>query len=101
MSLHHYDLGKLSELYGCDIPSNAFDLVNVDRQKLNVSCNLVKGYIDNPGEAKKMLDFTLDMDIVRIGFVALMKVNDSAGIILLTWKRLSLTQYLMCILPGQ
>ncbi len=76
MSLHHYDLGKLSELYGCNIPSNAFDLVNVDRQKLNVSCNLVKGYIDNPGEAKKMLDFTLDMDIVRIGFVALMKVND-------------------------
>lgn len=76
MSLHHYDLGKLSELYGCNIPSNAFELANVDRQKLNVSCNLVKGYIDNLGEAKKMLDFALDLDVPRIGFVALMKVND-------------------------
>lgn len=76
MSLHHYDIGKLSELYGCHIPDDAFELDGVDKQKLNVSCNLIKGYIDNAVEVHKMLDFALDLDIPRIGFVALMKVND-------------------------
>jgi len=76
MSLHHYDIGKLSELYGCHIPTNAFELDGVDKQKVNVSCNLIKGYIDNTEEARKMLDFALELGIPRIGFVALMKVNN-------------------------
>ena len=76
MSLHHYDIGKLSELYGCKIPEDAFTFEGVNKQILNVSCNLIKGYIDNPEGAKKMLDFALDLGIPRIGFVALMKVND-------------------------
>lgn len=76
MSLHHYDLNKLSELYGCKIPDDAFSLEGIDKQKLNASCNLIKGYIDNAEEAAKMLDFALELGIPRIGFVALMKVND-------------------------
>ena len=76
MSLHHYDLGKLSELYGCHIPSEAFNFDGINLRKVNVSCNLVKGYIDSAEEAHKMLDFALDIDIRRIGFVALMRVND-------------------------
>ena len=76
MSLHHYDAAKLSELYGCRIPENAFDFVGIDLQKLNSSCNLIKGYIDHAEEARKMLDLNLDLGIPRIGFVALMKVND-------------------------
>lgn len=76
MSLHHYDLSKLSELYGCRIPDDTFALEGIDKQKLNASCNLVKGYIDNVEEAAKMLDFALSLGIPRIGFVALMKVND-------------------------
>lgn len=76
MSLHHYDIDKLSELYGCKISEEAFKFEGVNMQKLNVSCNLVKGYIDNPEEAHKMLDFALELSIPRIGFVALMKVND-------------------------
>ena len=76
MSLHHYDIDKLSELYGCKIHEDAFKFEEVNKQKLNVSCNLIKGYIDNPEEAHKMLDFALELGIPRIGFVALMKVND-------------------------
>lgn len=76
MSLHHYDVAKLSELYGCRIPENAFNFEGIDMQKLNTSCNLIKGYIDNAEEARKMLDFNLDLGIPRIGFVALMKVNN-------------------------
>ena len=76
MSLHHYDLARLSDLYGCRISEKAFDFEGIDMQKLNSSCNLIKGYIDNAEEARKMLDFNLDLGIPRIGFVALMKVND-------------------------
>lgn len=76
MSLHHYDMAKLSELYGCRIPESAFNFEGIDLQKVNSSCNLVKGYIDNAEEAHKMLDFNIDLGIPRIGFVALMKVND-------------------------
>lgn len=75
MSLHHYDLSKLSELYGCVIPNKAFDFEGIDRQRLNASCNLIKGYIDSPEEASKMLDFALELGLPRVGFVALMKVN--------------------------
>ena len=75
MSLHHYDLSKLSELYGCKIPDKAFDFEGIDMQRLNASCNLIKGYIDSPEEAAKMLDFALELGLPRIGFVALMKVN--------------------------
>lgn len=76
MSLHHYDLGKLSELYGCSIPASAFNFEGINLQKVNASCNLIKGYIDNAGEAHRMLNFVLDLNIRRIGFVALMQVND-------------------------
>ena len=76
MSLHHYDTAKLSELYGCRIPESAFNFEGIDLQKVNSSCNMVKGYIDNAEEAHKMLDFNIDLGIPRIGFVALMKVNN-------------------------
>ena len=76
MSLHHYDTTKLSELYGCRIPETAFYFEGIDIQKLNTSCNLIKGYIDNAEEAHKMLDFNINLGVPRIGFVALMKVNE-------------------------
>lgn len=76
MSLHHYDMKRLEELYGCAIQAEPFRLEGIDKQKVNFSCNLIKGYIDNREEVKKMLDFTLYAGIPRIGFVALMNVND-------------------------
>lgn len=76
MSLHHYDIARLSELYGCRIPDGAFYFDGINLQKVNSSCNLVQGYIDNAEEAHRMLDFNLNLGIPRIGFVALMKVND-------------------------
>lgn len=76
MSLHHYDVNMLSQLYGVPIPESALELHNVDRRKLNVSCNLISGYIDSKDEVKKMLDFTISLGIFRIGFVSLLKVNE-------------------------
>lgn len=76
MSLHHYDVTKLSELYGCRIPEKAFYFDGINLQKVNSSCNLIKGYIDNAEEVHKVLDFNIDLGIPRVGFVALMKVNE-------------------------
>ena len=76
VSIHHYNIARLSELYGTKLPETAFAFEGVDRNKVNVSCNLIKGYIDNKEEAHKMLDFALDSGIPRIGFVSLMKVNE-------------------------
>jgi hypothetical protein len=68
-------MSVLSELYNCHIPSRAIDFEGIDISKINLSCNLIKGYIDSPEEAKKMLDKTIDIGIPRIGFVGLMPVN--------------------------
>lgn len=76
ISLHHYDPKRLAEIYGCAIPTEPIEFKGIDKQKVNFSCNLIKGYIDNRDEVRNMLDFTLDAGIPRIGFVALMKVND-------------------------
>lgn len=76
MSLHHYNPQKLSELYNCKIPVKSFDFEGIDMQRLNISCNLVKGYIDSSDEVQKMLDYAIDLNVPRIGFVALMKVNN-------------------------
>ena len=76
MSLHHYDLGKLSEIYDTSIPQTAFQFEGIDLQKVNASCNLIRGYIDTPEEVVGMLDFALSLGLPRLGFVSLMKVND-------------------------
>ena len=76
MSLHHYNVKHLAELYGCEISADLFQFTGIDRQKINFSCNLIKGYIDDKVKVKKMLDLTLDAGIHRIGFVALMPIND-------------------------
>src|SRR5574344_1770329 len=76
MSLHHYKREKLEELYDTSISADAFKFKDINLQKVNISCNLIKGYIDNASDANEMLDFSLNLGIPRIGFVALMKVND-------------------------
>lgn len=76
VSLHHYERAKLSELYGVHIPDTAISFEGVNPMKVNASCNLIKGYIDSTAEAWHMMDFCLDHDFTRLGFVGLMPVND-------------------------
>jgi len=76
MSLHHYDRKILSEIYGVAIPETAFDFEGINMDKVNASCNLIKGYIDNPAEVEKMMKSAISLGLPRLGFVALMKIND-------------------------
>lgn len=76
MSLHHYDREKMSEIYGVPIPEKALNFENIDLERVNASCNLIQGYIDSPAEVENMMKFAVSLRLPRLGFVALMKVND-------------------------
>ena len=76
MSLHHYDQDKLSEIYGVPISRKELTFEDIDLGRVNASCNLIGGYIDNTIEVEKMLKFSISVGLPRLGFVALMKVND-------------------------
>jgi len=76
VSLHHYDLAKLSKLYGASIPETFLYFEGIDVNKINLSCNLIRGYIDCARETHNLLDFTLELGIPRLGLVSLMKVNE-------------------------
>lgn len=75
MSLHHYNRQVLSEIYGVEIPLKAFSFNGVNMDKVNASCNLIRGYIDCGIEVEKMLRFAISLGLTRLGFVAMMKVN--------------------------
>lgn len=76
LSLHHYNIDRLSEIYGVAIPPTALQFDGIDLKKVNASCNLIRGYVDDTQEVHKMLDFAIDLGLPRIGFVSLMKVNE-------------------------
>ena len=76
ISLHHYNRDKLSELYGKPTLDNPFDFSGVNLDKVNASCNLIKGYIDDEDSVEKMMRFAIGLSLPRLGFVALMKTND-------------------------
>lgn len=76
MSLHHYDRDKLSEIYGVSISEKALEFEDIDLERVNASCNLIRGFIDKPAEVENMMKFAIALRLPRLGFVALMKVND-------------------------
>lgn len=76
VSLHHYDRGKLSEIYQTNIADRALDFDGIDMNIVNVSCNLIKGYVDKTAEAHQMMDFCIEKGFTRLGFVGLMTINE-------------------------
>ncbi len=75
VSLHHYQHILSKEIFRCEIPGHMGGYPGVNRAKLNVSCNLVRGYIDCAEEVEKYLRYVASMGIVTVGFVSLMKLN--------------------------
>lgn len=80
LSRHHYDDKKNNEILGFRSVSKDF-LKEIatsleDKKFLNVSCNLIKGYIDNENEVFNYLEDCSKMDIRWVGFVTLIPLND-------------------------
>lgn len=75
LSLHHYDRDKLEELFGRRITLNPLEEIRHIANKLNVSCNLIKGYIDSPKEIESMIQYADTFGVKTVGFVSLMRKN--------------------------
>ena len=76
VSIHHYSMDRLKEIYGTNIPEDALKFNGVDMSIVNGSCNLIQGYIDSPDEVEKMLKFAVRIGLPRLGFVSLMPINE-------------------------
>lgn len=77
MSVHHYRIPRIMEIYGIDkIPKDYMNFTSINLNKLNFSCNLIKGYIDSYNEVLEMCRYVSNLSIKRLGFVGLMPVND-------------------------
>ena len=75
LSRHHYDDEINNNIFGIKTADtetlNNFN----DKHKLHLSCNLIKGYIDNEKEIKMYLEYVSKLGICDIGLVSLMKIN--------------------------
>ena len=69
----HY--GRMAEIYGVRDRIEEFSNLGIAPRKFTASCNLVRGYIDSAGEAKRMMDFALQIGCGELGFVSLMEKN--------------------------
>jgi len=80
ISRHHYDDKINNEIFGVEtISSKELKGLrkNIRRKSLfHLSCNLIKGYIDNKEEVYKYLEYANSMKIKSAGFISLMPIND-------------------------
>lgn len=76
VSLHHYDKQKAEEIFDAEIDGEIGRFPGIDTRKLNLSCNLIREYIDNADEISHYLDFAASRGVRTVGFVSLMKKTD-------------------------
>lgn len=80
LSRHHYDDEKNNEIFKTTTPTK--EIITKCQSKienkntLNLTCNMIKGYIDSEKDIFKYLDFANDMGITYLGLVSLMPIND-------------------------
>ena len=76
---HHYDDKKNNEILGFNALSTEeikeLQKDITDPNFLQLSCNLIKGYIDNDNDIKKYMEFANNINVHQIGFVTLMDIN--------------------------
>lgn len=79
LSRHHYDDDKNNKILGF----NALSTEEIIKLQSNIknpdflqlSCNLIKGYIDNNERILEFLEFANNVNVHRVGLVSLMHVN--------------------------
>lgn len=77
ISRHHYDENINKEIFQSNtIPTDMMLQSYPNKEKLHLSCNLIKEYIGTPEEVIKYLNFASEIGILDIGFVSLMPANE-------------------------
>lgn len=76
LSRHHYDDGKNEEIFRNKVCSTKDIERFKEKNKIHISCNLIKSYIDSKEEIEKYLDYVGKLGINDVGFVSLMGINE-------------------------
>lgn len=75
LSRHHYRDAEHMKIVGTTQIASTRTLKTVNKEKIHLSCNLIRGYIDSPDQVKKYLEHAARLGLYDVGFVGLMKVN--------------------------
>jgi len=79
MSRHHYDDRINYSIFDSKIlPSRIGIELFKHREKIHLSCSLIKGYIDSKEEIYNYLEHAAELGVYDVGFVGLMPVNNYA-----------------------
>ena len=79
ISRHHYNDDVNNEIFQTKTPT--YDELKwaqektINKNQIQLSCNLIKNYIDSKDEVYKFMEWTNSLEINNIGFVSLMPVN--------------------------
>ena len=81
ISRHHYDDEINKKIFKNENIATSNDIKYLqsklkDKLIININTVLIKGYIDNYNEVKKIFNYVDNLQVKRIGFVALLKLND-------------------------
>jgi hypothetical protein len=74
LSKHHYIDEINDEIFG--VKTVTFKEVSESLPSTHLTCNLIKGYIDDIKSAKEYLDACLSYNLTDVGFTTLMDAND-------------------------
>ena len=80
ISRHHYDDEINYQIFGSSNVASTEDIVFLqegldDKRIININTLVMKDYIDDLNEIKRMLDYVGDIGVYKNGFVSLMKCN--------------------------
>lgn len=82
VSRHHYLDHVNNNFFGIETATTKdleYIMQNIDNKKLlRLNCLLMKKCINNIDQVKKYLEFASELDIFRVGFVSLMKINSNS-----------------------
>lgn len=93
ISHHHYMPHANHYLFGTDKVPTIGQLSNLPhKEKIHLSCNLVKGYIDSRESIIEYLEHAADMGYEDVGFVTLMKVNEFCNERSVDFRDINLTE---------
>lgn len=81
LSRHHYTKAGIDESFNSrykDMETVYDRIINEfpDKDKIHITCNMVRGLIDSPAEVYKFLNYYGELGIKDFGFVGLMPVNN-------------------------
>ena len=82
LSRHHYDDDVNREIFGYNVPDKDTLKRIVDsisyKDIFVLNCILLRDYINSPEEAHKFMDFAIDLNVPKVGFVTCSPVNKYA-----------------------